>query len=493
MARKATAGSSQPVAVTDEDAASPMVEFGARGLRQFSGFVREEFLRELIGWRGIKVYREMRDNDPIISAMFFAVEMLLRGIPFTVEPVSQVPEDAEAAEFATSCLSDMEQSWPEFVSEVLTFLQYGYSVFEICLKVRGGESNDQLKNSAYDDGMIGWRKFAGRAQETVLHWEFDQSGDPVGFVQLLPTGGPLLRCPLAKCLHFRTRLLKNNPEAVSMLRGCYIPWYFGKRLMEIEAIGIERDLCGLPVAWIPARLLMADASADDKAQLEALKKMVRDTTRGQQEGFVMPLVYDDKGNALYKLELLSTGGRRQIDISPIIDRYDQRKLATMLADFITLGSSGSGVGSYAQSKNKTDLFSLAVAGFCDLICGEFNRKSIPDLLKINGLAGRCIMKHGDVSESNVADFAHSVAEVVTAGAVMPDQAIENAVRIRVGLPTIEGLPTDDLNEGGEAEAGGDVDDTTLPDNQNQTQGQGRNQEDGGTVRAPGYGKARRRK
>jgi hypothetical protein len=47
---------------------------------------------------------------------------------------------------------------------------------------------------------------------------------------------------------------KGNPEGQSMLRTAYRPWFFKKRLEEFEAIGVERDLAGLPVAKVPSRL-----------------------------------------------------------------------------------------------------------------------------------------------------------------------------------------------------------------------------------------------
>src|SRR6266568_2114958 len=93
-----------------EVAASPFVELGATGLRQFSGYVREEWLRDLQGRKGIVVYKEMRDNDPIIGAMFFAIELLLRGVKFSVEPLDETnKDDAAAADFIESCIGDMEQ------------------------------------------------------------------------------------------------------------------------------------------------------------------------------------------------------------------------------------------------------------------------------------------------------------------------------------------------------------------------------------------------
>lgn len=452
---------------------SPMVEFGATGLRQFSGYVREEWLRQLVGWRGLRVFREMRDNDPIIGAMFFAIEMLLRGVTFTVKPVSNSPEDIEASDFVNSCLADMENSWPEFISEALTFLQYGWDVHEIVYKFRRGNTGNPTTNSRYDDGLMGWRKFAGRAQETLLHWEFDESGDAIALIQLLPTGGPLLRVPLAKALHFRTRLIKNNPEGVSIMRNAYTSWYYKTKIQAIEAIGIERDLAGIPIAWVPSRLLQADASPEDKQQLASFKKLVQQTVSNEQYGNVMPLAYDSNGNKIYDFTLLNSGGKRNFDTNGIIDRYDQRMLATVLADFIILGSNG--VGSFAQSKNKTDYFSIATTGFVDMIASEFNRKAIPDLLAINQLPGRCMMQHGDIAKADLTELSTYVKDLTGVGIIVPDTALEQHLRQEGSLPPIMGTDLQDLNDGGSADGRSDQDPAdTVARDQRYAQGRGQN-------------------
>lgn len=427
------------------------VELGASGLRQFSGYVREEWLRELTGWRGVRMYREMEDNDPVIGAFMFAIEMLLRTVSFKITAAGTDPADQEAAAFVDSCITDLEHSWPEFISEVLSFLVFGWSLHEIVYKVRRGVSKNPKFNSRYDDGMTGWRKFAGRAQETLLRWEFDESGDATAMIQLLPTGGPLLRVPLAKCLHFRTRMRKANPEGRSILRTAYTSYFKKKRIEEIELIGIERDLAGLPVAEVPARLLSTTASDADKAQLESIKAVVRDTYRNEQEGIVFPMAFDANSNPLYKLSLLTTGGRRQMDTNAIADRYAKRIAMVVLADFLMIGLSENGRGSYGMAKNKSDLFSIAITGFLDMICGEFNLNAIPTLLQINQMKGRCLMEHGQISERDLAEFAQALAAAAGAGMVTPDAQTEAAVREEIGLPAQEGNTLDDLDVGGTAE------------------------------------------
>ena len=52
-------------------------EYGKTGLFRFdTGWIYEEFLRELQGRKGIEVYKEMSENDDIIGAILFATMSL---------------------------------------------------------------------------------------------------------------------------------------------------------------------------------------------------------------------------------------------------------------------------------------------------------------------------------------------------------------------------------------------------------------------------------
>lgn len=448
----------------------PFVEMGASGLRQYGGVVREEWLRDLQGWRGIRVFKEMRDNDPIIGGIFLAIELVLRNISFRIEPADKnVRDDVEAAAFVNSCMTDMDQAWPDLIGEVLTFLQYGFAIHETVYKVRGGRSRDPKRNSIYDDGLIGWRKFAGRAQDTLLRWEFDESGDAIAMVQMIPTGSPLLTVPLARCLHFRTSSAKGDPTGRSLMRNSYSSWYYKKQIQQIEATGLERDLAGVPTAWVPVKYLSATASAEDRATLNMFKKMVRDTVRNEQEGFVLPLAYDANGNKMFDFTLMNSGGKRAFDTSAIINRYDQRIAISMVSDFILLGHEK--VGSFALSDNKVDLFEVAINAWLDVIASEFNRKAIPDLLELNGMTGSVRMQHADVAKSDLAQLGEFVERTTRAGALTVDDTLEAHLRDEAGLPPSDMVGERTINEGGDASETG-ADDTAATDSTDPARAQG---------------------
>lgn len=414
---------------------SPTAELGSTGLRRFNGYIFEEFLRELSGPRGVEVFREMKENDPIVGSMLFAIEMLIRAIDWSVEPASNDPADQAGAEFVESCMNDMSQSWVDTIAEIISFLPYGWSYHEIVYKVRGGQSLDPTRNSRFSDGRIGWRKLPIRAQETLWKWEFDETGGIQGLLQIPPPDYQHRFIPIEKGLLFRTTTHKNNPEGRSILRNAYRPWFFKKRIENIEAIGVERDLAGLPIAWVPPRLLAADASPEDKAALEAFKRIVSNLKRDEQEGIVFPQAVDENGNKIYDLTLLSTGGTRQIDTSGIVNRYDQRIAMTTLADFIMLGHEK--VGSFALSSNKTNLFSTALGTWCAQIAEVFNRIAIPRLFKLNGWSVQQLPKlvYGDIESVDLKDLAAYIQALSGAGCqLFPDQDLETYLKRQAGLP-----------------------------------------------------------
>lgn len=428
-------------ATADPSKAEGFMEFGATGLKQYSGYVREEWLPDLLGRKGLLKLREMRDNDPIIGAIFFAFEMMLRGVAFHVKPEDEKnAEDAKAADFVEACIGDMEDSWAGLLAEILSFLQFGWDVHEIVYKMRKGESSDPKFNSKYDDGLVGWRKFAIRGQETLLHWIFDPNGNSTHLVQLLPTGGPLLQVPLVKCLHFRTTPYKNNPEGRSLIRNAYVPYQYKKVIQEIEAIGCSRDLTGLTVIRVPAKWTLANATAEDKRSYLDAKTLARDIARNQQEGIVYPTIRnpDDKTQLDFEVSLLATGGRRQFATPEIIQRYDERIAMTVLADFITLGGQGGGgKGSYAMSKNKSGIFQVAAVALLDLVCAEFTRKAIPDLLKLNAMKGKCSLTHGDISRRDIQELGQYISDLAGAGVLIPDEPLEEHLREEAGLPAAD--------------------------------------------------------
>lgn len=224
-------------------------DIGSSGLRQYSGWVREEFLRALQGREAARVFREMRDNSATVGALLFALQQAMRRIDWHVVAPSDSAKAREKAEFVESIRHDMSNNFEEFLTEAFSCLEFGFSLFEIVWKRRTGYVKPAAYNvdgnpinsvdrasSRYNDGLIGVRRLAMRGQETILRWYFDSNGAITG-VQQQPWIGPLIDIPIEKLLLFRPTQYKGNPEGRALDPDTLIPTPDGWRELDSLTVG----------------------------------------------------------------------------------------------------------------------------------------------------------------------------------------------------------------------------------------------------------------
>jgi hypothetical protein len=410
-----------------------MEELGNTGLRQSGGQINEEFNPKLRGASGRKVYREMGDNDPIIGGILFAFEKTVTRLDWHIEKDEAVDGEDERVDFLQGALDDMSESWTSTLSGILSMMGYGWSYHELVYKHRSGPSDDPTKNSRYSDGKIGWRKWPVRSQESLNKWDIDESGGLRGMIQSTETGATK-PVPIEKALLFRTNTARGNPEGRSLIRNAYRPWFFKKRIEEIEAIGIERDLAGLPVAFMDPAYLSSAATPAERQVMEAVANIVKGIKRNEMEGVIFPLAYDAAGNKTMDLQLLSSGGSRQFDTDKIVSRYNQQIAMSVLADFLLLGHEG--VGSQALGASKIDLWMMAVEALALAIAETVNNHAIPRLLKLNGMDVEECPKlvFGQVDHIDLAVLGGFIKNMTDAGVITTDETLEDFVRELASLP-----------------------------------------------------------
>lgn len=393
-------------------------ELGTTGLRQSWGLIQEEFLPQLAGDRANKVYREMGDNDPIAGAVLYAFENMVRQVTWTVT--------GSKRSFVQDCMDGMSHSWEDFIAEALSKLQYGWSYHEIVYELR--------------DGKVVWRKLPIRGQDTLCRWELDEHGGVQGMWQY--SGGfKQVLIPIEKALHFRTSAKRNNPQGRSTLRTAYRPWWFKKRIEEIEAIGVERDLAGVPIIEIPAELLSSSASSDAANAVAEFKNIVQNLRNDEQAGLVVPQAYDDRGNKLYTYGLMSSNGRRQFVTGDIVARYSQQMAMASMADVILLGHEK--VGSFALSSDKSRLLTIGLQAQVDEIASVLNKHALPRLFALNGMDQQNTkIVAGEIEQANIVAIVDSIWKLSQAGmALFPSESLEGWLRAKLDAPMADGTET----------------------------------------------------
>ncbi|MCH8177632.1 MAG: hypothetical protein IIC09_05460, partial [Proteobacteria bacterium] len=404
-----------------------MNEIGSSGLNRQGGLVYEEFLPDLQGSKGRKVYLEMSLNDPVIAGLLFAVEMPLRRATWTIEAQTDNPGDIEVAEFLDTCLNDMSGTWPDFISEVLTMLVYGWAWFERVLKVRNGA--DAEPPSQYNDGKIGWRKLAIRSQNSLEKWIFDDEGGIQAMVQAPPPAYKEFEIPIQKSLLFRTRTSKGNPEGISILRTSYRSWYYRKSLETMEAIARERHGASYPLIYLP--------QGAGTAELTAAKNITRNIRMDAQHGITLPgPKQSDEHPDGWLFEFVAPPMGSLGVFNEAIVRYRTEMLISTLAGFIQLGSGDT--GSFALSKDQSSFFKIAIEGWAEMIAAVFNRFAIPQLVRINGFTVEKMpeLRHTDIAEHDIKALGSFLQMMTVAGLITPTAATEDWIREMMGMPPI---------------------------------------------------------
>lgn len=432
----------QPAAAASR---SPFAELGVAGVKIAGGYVYEDFLEQLLLERGRRIWREMRDNDSTVNAIMFAIEMIMKAVDWRVVENKDNKTEELAREYkeliSGMLFEDMDHTWDAFITEVIPMLVFGWEWFEIVYKRRVGPDQANNRNrSKFTDGLIGIAKLANRPPETLDRWNIDERGDVRGLWQQPPLGGTVRYIPIEKSLHFVPHGTKNNPEGRSILRGAYRSWFFLKNIQEIEAIAIEREMNGLPVVYAPDEVING-TTPEAQAARQAYIKMARDIKFNEQGGAVIPSdpYYDADGRVSnmrkVELKLLASEGNRSIDTGEVILRYQREIARTVLADFMMLGSTDR--GSFALSRDKSDLFVRALKGWMDSIAETLNRHLIPKIFQMNGLDLDYMpyLDYGEIAPVDLEELGRFISDVARAGApLFPDNSLEETLRDAAGLP-----------------------------------------------------------
>lgn len=418
----------------------PLVaQLGVAGIREYNGYISEEFLTQLRGREAVRVFTEMASNDAIVSAMLYACAMLIRKAKWRVEPakaedgVSEAEAEAEQ-KFVEGVMEDMSHSWPTFIEECTSFLTFGYAAFEIVYKLRvGPDERDHTMRSRFTDRRIGIRKLAIRSQDSIERWVYDADGTLSG-VEQRTEQGQFSVMPIEKMLLFRTVVSRGNPEGRSVLRGGYVSYVRKKAIEDAEGRAALRA-AGIVVLRIPGVLMSSEADAEQVAAYSAYKTLVTNIAKDRQGGLILPSDSGPDGKPAYDLQYIVGDGRRSTDFSAIITRHNQAMATSILADFIFLGQQS--VGSFALSSDKTQLFATALGAYLRGMEEVLNRHLLPRLWKLNNLDPKTMpaIKASEVEKPSLAEVGTYLQALASAGApIFPDKQLEEYVREIADFP-----------------------------------------------------------
>lgn len=396
---------------------------GTRGLRVISGRVDEEYLVILKSWtKAVKIYLEMQD-DVTVGTMLDAIKLPLLKAKFEVIPANpDVMGDMAAAQFLDSAMHSMDmQTWKSHVTDALEAIDFGFAVTEIILEKR-------------EDGKLWLKNIDPRGQETLERWEFEDD-KAVTFVQRSPIGQELSFVPLDKSVHFTFRGRKGNPQGKPLLRSIYRPWRFSKDLENLEGIGIERDIGGMPIFTLPVD---GTISPEDITKLKATGEAFR---MDEAMYGVMPPGVEVNPYG---------GGSKMYDVAAVIDRKKKEILGRMFAQFLMLGMGA--VGTQALVKGSQDFFTIAIESIQEMLLEAWNLQLVPYLFSFNsfpGMTGLPKIEWLPPGREDIAAVMNAISSGVGSRMITPTDEDEDNIRERLDLAP---LPADEKGEPREPEA-----------------------------------------
>lgn len=430
-------------------------EQGFVGLRTTSGLIIEESNRVFRYPAFLKTVSEMR-VDPTIAAALNVYRMMITRVNWTIRaPHDATDTDKARAEFVQSCMDDMEGTWAQFMSEVVTYLEYGFSVQEKVFRRRL-----QRNGSKYNDGLVGLRKIAPRSQDTIRHWNFTEDGrelvsigqsirnmeNGARYTNLADDKDGLITIDRDKFLLFSADSIKGNPEGKSILKSIYLPYKQLTLLKDQLMLGIAKDLAAVPIVGLPPKLMDPNADPADRAAYQAYQQLVNNVASGTQRGIVMPLMYDEQGNKLFDFTLMEAKGQSKFDLPAIIKQLQNDILVALGTDVITLGTDLE--GTFTIKDSKTNLFALAIEHRLNEIRDVLNNDLIAQLYALNGWSQDRLptFEYGDIIDVDSEAFSKLVQRVASVGLIEVDRPWLNKIREVAGVaPMPDDAPVDKTN------------------------------------------------
>lgn len=396
----------------DQEAKKRGPVLGRSGLKHWAGYISEEFLVELRGLRAYKIYDEMRRNEPTVAGLLTAIEGIIQHVHWEARPDDDGNgADLAAAEFVNKALHRIDRPIDEVMSDVCTMFPFGWALLEVTYK--------------YQDGRVWWDSIDLLGQDSLFIWGFDDRSKVVEFIQRPAPTYEEIHVPIKKCLLFRTKAEKGNPEGISMLRAAYKPYFYKKTIEEIEAMGAERDLLGIPVMDVPF-----GATAEEMAEAQSIVENIKND---DQAGVVLTGIGPD-AHQRFNLRLLTgQGSSGKVSYTDrLIARYAGEIAMVALAQFIALSQRGG----YKLDSDIRDLFQVSVDNWMGKIADVWNRQAIPNLLAMNGMTGHCTLGHGRITQLNLQTISNFITSGVQNRFLTVDRALEDFLRREAELPPL---------------------------------------------------------
>lgn len=387
-------------------------ELGYSSPSPFTAWTREERVGELRDKLGIRKYYDMKRADGTIRGALRLLKTPVMAARWFVEPASDSTLDHNIAKFVEANLFEkMNVPWHRTLEDSLLMCEYGYMPLE---KVYDWDPDDKSK--------LILKKLAPRHPLDIQEWEYDAAGGPNGIV-MDPTeanGYSNIFIPINKLVVFVLEQEAGDMRGISILRSAYKHYFYKDTLYKIDAIQKERHGIGVPIIKLPLGF-----SASDRALADDLGRNLRTNERAH---ITVPANWEVM---FAKLEGMP------VDCLPSIQHHNDQIMQNIVAPF------------YRDSNAKEDAMNMFYKGtryIASTIADTMNRYVIKQLVDFNFSRGKYpILRARRIGENeDLRTWSFAFRNLVGAGAIQPDDVLEEFLRVELDLPPMDKATTRSL-------------------------------------------------
>ncbi|WP_192378800.1 phage portal protein family protein [Rhodococcus rhodochrous] len=366
----------------------------------------DEYVPELRGRQLMRTIEEMRRGDATIQAGLKAVKYPIVAAEWYADPGGDEKDDQVAAELIEHNFREI-LNWEHTLQEILTMLDFGFSVFEIVLDTRVVDGVERIVVT----------KLAYRKQTTIEAW---QTEDKKPGITQRRSDGSAVSIPLEKLMVFTHQQEGDNWEGISILRSSYQDWYFKKTLTKIEAIGHERQALGVVKIKYPK-----GASKELRNQAAQAAQNVRANERAYIE--------EPDG---WDIDFMDMKANTTKDPREAIAYHDRQILKNMSVQYIDIGSQGTS-GSFSASTDQRKLLELQDQAIAKQIAAKINETVVKLICDLNfNLSTYPKWTVGKIGDENIVELSDAIAKFTTAKLLTPNDQDEEHVRKLLRFPAM---------------------------------------------------------
>ncbi len=295
-------------------------------------------------------------------------------------------------------------SFDEHLRQALLSLSYGHMGFEQVYRIV--------------DGKARLHKLSPRMPVTLAKINVDEAtGDLVSIDQYTGIGeGKSRPIPADRLVWYANDMEGASWQGVSLLRPCFRDYLLKDRLTRVNAMTMERNGMGVPVAEAAPGAIGPD--------LALLEQVMQNWRAGEQSGAAVPF-----GT---KVRLVGVSGSLP-NIVESIRYHDEQIAGALLAGFLKLGAAKG--ANRALGEVFVDFFRLALDAIAGQLQDAMNAHVIEDIVDLNygpdEPAPKIVVSQTDVQVDLTPD---ALVQLVRAGIITSDEALETEQRQRYRLP-----------------------------------------------------------